>query len=249
MRIEAEELIDSRLTRIPIWCFRESQVLNNFAKWNLIKSENPFSASSSATHPFDCVRMRLISMRIRSRCACAINKLLPDRWTRIVLREKFVVRAHRSIYSTIASLAHTQMLNLIVKTIDNRSTVSSLSISQNSDHPSWEKQLVFVIENKNRYGGTLAKSISNNNNGQRAMTITMDIKHNTIIQYRRAPATIECEEDAKHRRRENRLCTQRRRIETLLSFEAFGMRIFDVHRAVAAVAVHSFDAFICFFSD
>lgn len=55
-----------------------------------------------------------------------------------------------------------------------------------------------------------------------AMTITMDIKHNTIIQYTHdVPVRRMCANEM-----ENRWCTQWRRIEIFRSFEAFKLRIF-----------------------
>lgn len=127
-----------------------------------------------------------------------INKLLPDRCTHAINEPKLCCVKCSSSQGTCSGTsfnlfgeiarAHTHLrtLNLIVKTIAIGPADSSLSISQNSDHPSRKKQLVFFIENKNRYG-TLAKASATaaTTTTTTAMTITMDIKHNTIIQYTR----------------------------------------------------------------
>lgn len=178
-------------------------------------------------------------LSLRSIECNAINKLLPDRCTHAINEPKLCCVKYSSSQGThtgasfsscgkIASgracaRAHTHLrtLNLIVRTIAIGPADSSLSISQNSDHPSWKKQLVFFIENKNRYG-TLAQASATTTTTTAAMTITMDIKHNTIIQYTRRLSA------KKMRKRERKSFMHATlRIEKFLSSEAFELRIFD----------------------
>lgn len=187
---------------------------------NLIECYYP-CVRSNAMQSINCYR---IDAHMRSMNPnCAAWNIRRHRVRALVHRSVHLAKLRADERARVRARAHTHLrtLNLIVKTIAIGPADSSLSISQNSDHPSWKKQLVFFIENKNRYG-TLAQASATTTTTTAAMTITMDIKHNTIIQYTRRLSA------KKMRKRERKSFMHATlRIEKFLSSEAFELRIFD----------------------